>query len=327
MRGMSEGQVAQPAGGWPRVLLFGLDNATTARTLQGLLAHDIRPQAVLLPESAAPHLIAGDQPFQVAAPTRASGHVLQSPVAERIVPLAWREGIPVWVIRDLAHDRLIAALTTLGAELGVVACFTRRLPKALLALFPWGVLNVHPSLLPDYRGPAPLFWQFRAGEERFGVTIHQVDEGLDTGDILAQQAIALPVGISGSAASARLTDLGIALLVEQLARLSAGTASPVSQPAGGTYFGQPTEQDFAIPIEWPARRAFTFMRGTMEWGRPYRIDMGDETHYLSEAIAFSESAGDIAMAVEAEDVLALSLAEGTLWARPADAVDVEDLLW
>ncbi len=149
------------------------------------------------------------------------------------------------------------------------------------------VLNVHPSLLPQYRGPYPLFWRLRHGDRNCGVTIHCMDERFDTGDIAAQAEVEVPDGISGVEADTLLSEYGGECLVEVLAALDRGTFTRRPQPEGGSYFSAPREQDFVIDPAWSARRAFNFMRGTNEWSQLYPIELAEQCFQLKQALFYS----------------------------------------
>jgi methionyl-tRNA formyltransferase len=313
---MTNHVLSQPPDGGPRPVFFGLNNETTLSMLRGLIARNIHPVALILPETAVPHLVPGNgDAFHVATPPDALLSLVAPISAEDVVSMAWGGGLPVWVVGDLSDPGLVGALAALEAEVGIVACFSRRIPRGILDAFPWGVLNYHPSLLPAYRGPAPLFWQFRDGAADFGVTVHRMDEGLDTGDILAQRTVQLPRGQTGRAAAQLLAQVGVTLMAEQLALLVRGEATPTPQPDGGSYQGWPTDADFIIPVGWTAQQAYTFMRGTDDWGRPYPLEIGGETLLLAEALAQSEDA-TATVQVRPNGDLWIPMASGTLWARP-----------
>src|SRR5262249_24483185 len=105
--------------------------------------------------------------------------------------------IPLLAVGRLGAPDCLETVPDLSPDLICAACFPRRLPPPLLALPRLGCLNVHPSLLPRYRGPVPLFWMFRAGEATGGVTVHWMEERLDAGPIAAQEAYPIPEGIAG----------------------------------------------------------------------------------------------------------------------------------
>ncbi len=204
-----------------------------------------------------------------------------------IVSIAWQHRIPVYQASRLAAPETLALLSSLQADIACVACFPKRIPAALRAVPPWGFLNVHPSLLPHYRGPYPLFWMFQQGDQQFGVTIHFMDEQMDTGDIAAQAVVELSEGLSGEEADNILSQYGAELLLDVLHQLEQGSLTRRAQPPGGSYFPVPQESDFAIDSTWSAQRAFNFMRGTHDWGRPYPIEVAGQRFNLKQALFYA----------------------------------------
>ncbi|MBI4770001.1 MAG: hypothetical protein HY784_06195, partial [Chloroflexi bacterium] len=205
--------------------------------------------------------------------------------------LAHAHGLPVLEVGSLRAPASLAALDSLAPDLICVACFPRLLPPAWLARPRLGCLNLHPSLLPAYRGPAPLFWQFRAGERRTGVTLHRMDAGADTGPILAQAPVRFPDGVRGPQADRLAGEAGAQLLLAALSRLEAGGALPPGQAqgAGGSRQPWPGAADRVISTAWPARRAFNFIRGAGEWG-PFELVDGERRLPAREALAWSPPA-------------------------------------
>jgi methionyl-tRNA formyltransferase len=174
---------------------------------------------------------------------------------------------------------------------------------------------MHPALLPAHRGPAPLFWVFRGGERSAGVTIHFMDEGLDTGDIVAQESFDLPDGISGLDLGQRCDAIGGRLMAAALRSLRAGTLARRPQPPGGSYEPWPAPGDWRIDTSWTARRAFNFMRGTAGWGQPYIVQIDGEEIALSTAIAYDADAALGAALVPADGEVLIQFAVGVLRAR------------
>jgi len=204
-----------------------------------------------------------------------------------IVSLAWEHRLPVYQIKRLADTETLDALTQLHADIACVACFSKRIPAALLTVPRWGFLNIHPSLLPHYRGPDPLFWMFRQGDHHTGITIHFMDEQWDTGDIAAQAEVNLPDGLSGEEADNTLSQYGAELLLDVLAQLEAGRLTRHAQPLGGSYFSAPQASDFVIDLTWSAQRAFNFMRGTNDWQRSYPIEVAGQHFKLKQALFYA----------------------------------------
>ncbi len=204
-----------------------------------------------------------------------------------IVSIAWEHQIPVYQVNRLAAAEARDVLRGLQADVACVACFSKRIPATLLGVPRRGFLNVHPSLLPLYRGPHPLFWMLRHGDRRFGVTIHFMDEQLDTGDLAAQAEVDLPDGLSGEELDSTLSQYGAELLLDVLHSLSKGCLTLHPQSPSGSYFPAPQASDFVIETTWPARRAFNFMRGTNEWQQPYPIEVTGQRFILKQALFYS----------------------------------------
>ena len=227
-------------------------------------------------------------PVRKLEPVTAVSHLLLTPKHPNIVHLAWQHHIPVYEVSRLAAPETQQTLADLHPDVACVACFNKRIPSSLLALPPHGFLNVHPSLLPHFRGPAPLFWTLRAGIQNTGVTVHRMDAEMDTGDIANQASLTLPDGISSQEADGLMGLLGGQLLVKTLNQLADGTFSPIPQPEGGSLQPWPQAADFRIPVSWSAQRAFNFMRGTAVFGQPYVIEMEEGEIVVKTAVSFTE---------------------------------------
>ncbi|ALA56759.1 10-formyltetrahydrofolate:L-methionyl-tRNA(fMet) N-formyltransferase [Nitrospira moscoviensis] len=164
----------------------------------------------------------------VTQPDRPKGrgqHLMPPPV--KLV--AERAGIPVLQPLKIRTPEFLAALSAWKPELIAVTAFGRILHAPILRLPPRGCVNVHGSLLPKYRGAAPVQWAVINGETETGITTMLMDEGMDTGPMLLQEKLAiLPEDTAGTLAP-RLAKLGGRLLVETIARLKAGTLTPQKQ--------------------------------------------------------------------------------------------------
>jgi methionyl-tRNA formyltransferase len=266
----------------PVVILFlGMFGELSLRPLAALLEAGATVRAVLVPASgataSAPQRLTPPEPRHDGLPV-VSGYPIRN-----IVTLAWEHDIPVYEAGSLSHPNLLA----FQPDVIAVSCFPRLLPPSLLALPTLGALNLHPSLLPKYRGPEPLFWQFQQGETRTGVTLHFMNERPDAGDILLQTQVPFADGITGAEAERLCALAGSRLLVEGVKLLSGGNLSRQKQnEVEATYFPHPTRADFVIPTNWPARQAFNFMRGASGWPWPFEIQAGDRAFHVREAIDF-----------------------------------------
>ena len=124
--------------------------------------------------------------------------------------------IPVKTPLSLKKAEAQEELRALGADIAVVAAYGLILPKAVLEMFPKGVINIHASLLPRWRGAAPIQRAIEAGDEKSGVTIMQVDEGLDTGDMLLKGEVAIEANTTGEILHDKLAETGKNLILEAL---------------------------------------------------------------------------------------------------------------
>lgn len=243
-----------------------------ARVLQGLLEAGVGVQRVVL----------------CGALPGARGRELPVLVPERPDPgaVAAAAGLPLRAVRGLP------AAADLGTDLVLAACFPRRLPEALLGRPAHGCLNLHPSLLPAYRGPAPLFWQLRDGIGRSGVTLHRMSARLDAGAVISRHARALPAGTTLDALEAALAAAGARLAAAAVRRLEAGEALPGAAQDESAASSQPAPGpgDFRVPASWPAERAFRFIRGVAGWGVPFEIELPGRRLAVREARGYSAAA-------------------------------------
>ncbi len=280
-----------------RILFFGMEGVFSRAPLLALLAAGwVSGVVVPRPMGVSPLRLSGDadSPIRQLPPPRrtALDIPLLGPTAEpTVVGLAWDSGVPVYEVATLKHGAVTAALAPLAADAIAVACFPRLLPPALLRLPRLGAFNVHPSLLPAYRGPEPLFWVFHDGLEHAGVTVHAMDAGADTGAIAAQTAISLPDGIGYEAAQRALSDVGARLLVDTLRRAEARTLTLSPQDEGhASHAPVPTTADFVITPDWSAHRAFNFIRGVGGWGPPVVLAVNGEHLRVHAALAYDSKA-------------------------------------
>jgi len=148
--------------------------------------------------------------------------------------LALEMGLEVFQPERIRDEAAQARIRELGADVMVVVAYGQILPASLLDSPRLGTLNVHASLLPRHRGPAPIEWSIVSGDTETGVTIMQMDAGVDTGPILAQARVPLGPDATASPLEGQLANLGARLMVETLDQLQRGVITPVPQPAEGS---------------------------------------------------------------------------------------------
>lgn len=189
--------------------------------------------------------------------------------------VALEHGIPVYQPRRIREAAEIEILRQIPADIFVVAAFGQILSQEILDMPKFGCVNIHASLLPKYRGAAPIQWAVIDGEEKTGVTIQQMNAGIDTGDILYTKEYVLDPKETGASLFDKLMVLGAEAIVEALPLIEAGKITPVPQnEAEATHAAKLTKQlgemDFgksAVELErlvrglnsWPS--AYTFFRG------------------------------------------------------------------
>jgi len=152
----------------------------------------------------------------------------------------------------------------------VIIAYGQIIPRRLLSIPPLGWINVHASLLPRFRGAAPIHWAIARGEQRTGVTTMQLDAGMDTGPILEQLALQITADETTPELSARLSQAGAELIVQSLLRLYRGEISPVAQNSiDASYAPILKKEDGRIDWNCSARVIFDRMRGFTPWPGAY----------------------------------------------------------
>ena len=202
--------------------------------------------------------------------------------------LAQSRNIPVLQPPKIRTPAYLAELAALEADLFVVTAYGRILPASLLDLPPLGTINVHGSLLPKYRGAAPVQRAILAGEEVTGITIMQMDEGMDTGDILLTDRLGIDADDTAASLAVKMAKLGGRLLVEALELLRADKLPPEKQDDSQAGEAPMLSKDEA-PINWqrsaaeiscqirgldPWPKAHTYLAD--KWLRPFRPVLLDE---------------------------------------------------
>jgi methionyl-tRNA formyltransferase len=273
----------------PRVLFFGAAGQRSRLALEALLAGNVPIAAVVVPRPRLPAAPAVRR-LEPAPASAAELPLLAAPMAPDVVDLAWSHCIPALAAGPLTSPDAHAALAATAPDLLCVACFPYLLPRDLLALAPLGGLNLHPSLLPAHRGPAPLFWTFRSGDPEAGVTVHWLDEGFDTGPIALQERVRVPEGITGEALGADLAGRGARLLARAIQALTDGELPRIPQDTWtASYHSWPAAADWEVTGDWPARRAFNFLRGVAGGGRPV-IRIAGQQFSVGTALGYEPAA-------------------------------------
>ncbi|MCL2368928.1 MAG: methionyl-tRNA formyltransferase [Oscillospiraceae bacterium] len=191
------------------------------------------------------------------------GMQLQAPPVKA---LALAHGTPVYQPQTLRDGEAASIIRGLGPDLIVVVAYGKILPKEILDLPPYGCINVHASLLPKYRGAAPIQWAVLNGEGETGVTIMQMAQGLDTGDVISTQKTEIFPQETAGGLFDRLKELGADLLVETIPAIMDGRAAKTPQDENLATYAPPLSRALS-PVDWnrSAREIISQIYGQNPW--------------------------------------------------------------
>lgn len=214
----------------------------------------------------------------VTQPDRPRGrgqHAAASPVKEA----ALRLGLPVFQPERVRRPEAVEHLRAIPVDAMVVVGYGQIIPQTVIDLAPLGIINVHGSLLPKYRGAGPIQWAIRNGETVTGVTTMRIDAGLDTGDMLLKASTPIAPDENAVELGPRLAVMGADLLVETLAGLAAGTITPEKQnDAEATHAPLLKKEDGAIDWRQSAASIHNQVRGFQPWPGAYTAFRGQKLH-------------------------------------------------
>jgi methionyl-tRNA formyltransferase len=252
----------------PRIAFFGIDCHFTHYVLKGLLEGGASISGIVLP---------GPPGIDRAVPIyslRTTIPLMNSAAMNPGVDDTLRQyHIPAFRLGNLRSEDAIHTLLSFNANVLVCACFPSIIPRALTNLFRGRAINIHPSLLPDKRGPDPLFWTFREGSGHSGVTIHELSPRFDAGAVLSQRTHIYSDGTMENELEASLASVATEMILELLPPLVRGNVRRVGQDNGdATYAPWPGTDDFRLDPSMCARAAFNFVRGIKGRGVPIRVE-------------------------------------------------------
>lgn len=217
----------------------------------------------------------------VTQPDRRAGRsrrLRESPVKA----LAREAGLPLLQPHRIREEQAMETLRSWAADLHVVAAYGQILPQALLDLPPYGTVNVHASLLPRWRGAAPIQAAIKAGDSESGATIMLLDAGLDTGPLLAKRALPLAPNETGQSLHDKLSLLGAELLVETLPRFLSGEIEPRRQDdSQATYAPRIKKEDGRIDWTCSAQSIERLVRAFTPWPGAYTFWAGAPLRILA----------------------------------------------
>lgn len=206
---------------------------------------------------------------------------------------AQKYGIPVFQPVKVKAPEAVETLRGYQADIFVVAAFGQILSEEILAMPKFGCVNIHASLLPKYRGAGPIQWAIINGEKITGVTIMQMDKGLDTGDMLFQTEVEIASDETADTLHDKLAAAGARLIVEALAKIEAGDVTPVKQNDEASCYAKMLQKSMG-KIDWQmeAEKLDCLIRGLISWPGASTVYRGKTLKiWQEEAFAGEEGAG------------------------------------
>lgn len=211
-------------------------------------------------------------------PKGRGNQLAQSPVKSS----AARLSISVHQPERIRRPENLELLRSFASDLMVVVGYGQIIPQSIIDLPKHGILNVHASLLPKYRGAAPIQWAIANGEQETGVTIMRIDAGLDTGDMLLKQSTAIGPDETAPELSARLAPMGANLLLIAIEQIAAGTAQFEKQNNdAATVAPILRKEDGAVDWSWSAQHIYNRVRGFQPWPGAYATFRGQQLNITS----------------------------------------------
>ena len=264
-----------------RVVFLGMKGDLPASSLRAILRSSAQVVGVVCCEPEA----AGGRPGAAVRARRWASAAARAILRRESDParMARSQGIEWIRVREANTPELVEWLRQRSPDLMCITTFPFLLGAEMLSVPRVGTINLHRSLLPRHRGPAPLFWLARAGDATGGATIHWVDVGEDTGEIILQQEFPIPDGMTSEELDQRAGAVGVRLMQQAVERIASAGSSVATRPQGpGDRHSRPRARDGEIDAAWGARRTRNFVRMARKWLPLYLFHDGMR-HYVDDA--------------------------------------------
>ena len=220
-------------------------------------------------------------------------------------------GIKVYQPATLRDGEALEILKSLAPEIIVVVAYGKILPKEILQLPKYGCVNGHASLLPKYRGASPIQWCIVCGEKQTGITVMQMDEGMDTGDIISQAVVDIGEQETAEQLFDRLSTVSAKLMAETLVSIENGTATRQKQPDNGVSYAPILKKEMAeLDFNKNATELYNAVRGYYSWPCAYFFLEGKRVKVIKSAVA-AESHATAGTVIRSDEKLIIACGEGT----------------
>lgn len=229
--------------------------------------------------------------------------------------------IPVLQPVKIRKPEVVAQLEGYGADVFIVAAFGQILSEEILHMPPLGCINIHASLLPAYRGAAPIQWAILNGEQQTGVTIMQMDKGVDTGGMFCHKAVPISSKETGESLHDKLMEAGAKLIVEALPKIESGALKPIPQEeALASHAGKLTKDMGRIDFRWEAEKIERWVRGLNSWPSAYTEYKGKTLKIWDAEVQRMEAREDAAGKQKGNETI-LEQSPGTVLQVGRDFID------
>lgn len=206
--------------------------------------------------------------------------------------LALNNSIPL-IKLNKNYTNVVSQIQSYQPDVILVSCYARLLPQSILSLAKKGCFNIHPSLLPYFRGPNPLFWQFREGINNFGVTLHRITEEFDKGAIISQKSVNIQDGINKNEANELLALVASDLMLNTLDDIQNEQVSEILQNnQSASYQSYPTADDYVVSTLWTAKRIYNFINAYKGSGVSFLCEINKQKIKLLDAYSYQEESYD-----------------------------------
>lgn len=218
----------------------------------------------------------------------------KSPVPTPVKKKAMEHGIPVYQPEKVRDEEIVNMLKNVAPDAIVVAAYGQILPESILNIPRYGCINIHASLLPKYRGAAPIEWAIIDGEEKTGVTTMYMEKGLDTGDMIDMAEVVIENDDTGASLTDKLADEGAKLILTTLKALEDGTARRTKQNDAESCYASMLKKEMGnIDFSKPAEEIERLIRGLIPWPCAYtRIDGKGVKLYRADVKRQADIGGD-----------------------------------
>lgn len=207
---------------------------------------------------------------------------------DSIQAVALKNSIPLIKVCS-SHTNTVKKLQSYQADVILVSCYARLIPESITSTVKKGCFNLHPSLLPKFRGPIPLFWQFQQGADEFGVSIHRLSNEFDRGNIVAQEIVAIDDGVSQHEANVTLSSSAGELVLKLLNDIENNCITEkVQDNKLASYQSYPAKSDFNLSTSWTAKRIFNFISAYKGQSAEFLCEVNGRNVYLVDVFSYQE---------------------------------------